>query len=418
VPVPLADPALVAAIGDLAGNVGFATNTITLNLTTNAAYAYDMAGNVTNINYNAGEQTVALSWNSQYELTAVHTNGALAESYAYDALGRRVRTSTCSVTNFHLYEGIHCTADLDATGAVVRAYVYGPGIDNLLAMTTYSATETNTYYYLTDHLGSVIAITDGQGDVVEQYRYDAWGRVTVFDQVGTPLTESAIGNRYTFQGREYSWPTGFHYFRARWYDPVTGRWLSNDPIGISGGLNQYVAFDNAPVMYSDPLAMRVLLMGSDEEKEAILDDLRKFVRGSLSTDPKGYLVRSPSEDDDMIESMVDELIHCDAVFRITRAFPPDGVVPGVFRPTRSGPGGDIFYDPKVNDRYRSGAFRTSPFTAPGLLAHELLGRAYANLHREPTGAMYSKTRHNANTKAVERANPAFERMGMPKRTSY
>ena len=54
------------------------------------------------------------------------------------------------------------------------------------------------------------------------------------------------------QGREYSWKVGLYYFRARWYDPVTGRWLSNDPIGISGGLNQYVFCGNNPVNFRDP----------------------------------------------------------------------------------------------------------------------------------------------------------------------
>ena len=42
-----------------------------------------------------------------------------------------------------------------------------------------------------------------------------------------------------------------YYFRARWYDPETGRWLSKDPIGIRGGLNQYVAFGNNPINFID-----------------------------------------------------------------------------------------------------------------------------------------------------------------------
>jgi RHS repeat-associated protein len=58
-----------------------------------------------------------------------------------------------------------------------------------------------------------------------------------------------------WQGREYSYKTGLYYFRARWYDPVMGRWLSNDPIGISGGLNQYVFCANNPVNFRDPLGL-------------------------------------------------------------------------------------------------------------------------------------------------------------------
>ncbi|MCF7855314.1 MAG: hypothetical protein K9N51_10995 [Candidatus Pacebacteria bacterium] len=147
-------------------------------------------------------------------------------------------------------------ADTDATGAVLRSYTYGPGIDNLLAITVHGATETNTYYALTDHLGTIHALADDTGAVAEAYRYDAFGNVLgVFDGNGRPLLGSALGNRFLFHGREYSWTTGLYNFRARWYDPTTGRWLSNDPIGISGGLNQYVAFDNNPVNFVDPLGL-------------------------------------------------------------------------------------------------------------------------------------------------------------------
>jgi len=131
-------------------------------------------------------------------------------------------------------------------------------------MTTHSATETNTYDYLKDHLGSVIAITDENADIVEQYGYDAWGRVSVYDGDGMPLTESAIGNRYAFQGREYSWKTGLYYFRARWYDPIVGRWLSKDPIGISGGLNLYAFVGNNPVNYIDPVGLEEVSQPSQE----------------------------------------------------------------------------------------------------------------------------------------------------------
>ena len=74
---------------------------------------------------------------------------------------------------------------------------------------------------------------------------------------GVSFTGWGLGRAraYLFQGREYSWATGLYYFRARWYDPVTGRWLSNDPIGINGGLNQFVAFDNNPVMLTDAFGL-------------------------------------------------------------------------------------------------------------------------------------------------------------------
>ena len=64
--------------------------------------------------------------------------------------------------------------------------------------------------------------------------------------------KSACGNRFLFQGREYDYDTALYYFRARWYEPETGRWLSPDPIGISGGLNLYAFCGNDPVNFVDP----------------------------------------------------------------------------------------------------------------------------------------------------------------------
>ncbi len=119
-------------------------------------------------------------------------------------------------------------------------------------MTTYSSGNAlATYHYLKDHQNSIIALTDSSGTVVETYEYDAYGNTKVFDTSGTELTTSSFGNRYAFQGREIDWETGLYYFRARWYDPEIGRWLSKDPIGIRGGLNLYVAFGNNPVNFVD-----------------------------------------------------------------------------------------------------------------------------------------------------------------------
>lgn len=220
---------------------------------TGGACAYDAAGCVTGI-ANVGIE-IALDWDEQYRLEAVSSGGKTLESYAYDALGRRIRITSGAATNFLVHSGPHVVAEVDAAGTLLRSYTYGPGIDNVLAMTVHTNSTTNTYYFLKDHLGTVHTVVDNTGATVESYTYDAWGNVTARNAFGQPIPATRIGNRYLFQGREYSWQTGLYYFRARWYDPNTARWLSKDPIRIAGGLNQYVFCGGNAVCFTDPLGL-------------------------------------------------------------------------------------------------------------------------------------------------------------------
>ena len=99
------------------------------------------------------------------------------------------------------------------------------------------------YYYHYDGLGSVIAISNNTGSVVETYSYDVFG---------TPSGTSFVGNRNMFIGREYDKETELYYYKARYYDPKTGRFLQSDPIGYLGGMNLYTYVDNNPPNWTDP----------------------------------------------------------------------------------------------------------------------------------------------------------------------
>jgi len=234
----------------------------------NGVRLHNTAGCVTSISYQA--LNIGLTWNSQYQLTAVSTNGVECERNGYDALGRRVwNASTSSAgawqTNFFVYDGNQIVADIDATGGLRRAYTYGPGIDNLLAMTVYTGTTVKTYFYLTDHQGTVHALADESGTIVESYRFDAWGRdLGVYGGDNNPLVQSAVGNRFLWAGKEYSFGTGFYYNRFRIYDPITGRFLSKDPSGISGGLNEFIYCYGNPVNFSDPDGLAVVQISGTE----------------------------------------------------------------------------------------------------------------------------------------------------------
>ena len=147
----------------------------------------------------------------------------------------------------HVYdESWQVIADVAEDGKVLRSYVWGEGVDRLLAVKVCG----RTFTALTDVQGTVWGYADERGEVVARWTYDAWGNV-LSEAVAASASElRAI--RYRFQGREFSAATGLTNFRMRWYDPVTGRWLSKDPIGLSGGLNLYVFCLNNAMNPSDP----------------------------------------------------------------------------------------------------------------------------------------------------------------------
>ena len=205
---------------------------------TGGAYSYDAAGNVTHIERD-GKPTLDLTWNSQYQLVSVSTNGVFAEGYAYDALCRRVSTTTANGTTRHVYDSNwQVIADLDEDGGVVASYTWDDGIDNLLAVSVGGA----TYYPLTDIQGTVWGYVDSQNNVVARWQYDTWGNVV--DEEFAPNVAALATIRYRFQCREWSAATGLVNFRMRWYDPETVRCLSKDPIGLSGGINLYAFCDD------------------------------------------------------------------------------------------------------------------------------------------------------------------------------
>ncbi len=196
---PIRTYRIVAAIRDRAGNMGFATNDYWVGESAGgsqdfATYEYDAAGCLTNLN------VIVLEWDERYRLKrfVVPPSGGSVE-YEYDVLGRRVsRTGippeggTTNVEHY-VYNGNQVVADLDGSGSVLRTYVWGAGIDNLLCFTDH--TTSNTYYAIKDHQNTVIAFVDETGAVVESYEYTAYGEIlAVKDGPGNLIgnQESAI----------------------------------------------------------------------------------------------------------------------------------------------------------------------------------------------------------------------------------
>jgi RHS repeat-associated protein len=208
-----------------------------LTSTTAASYLYNNNGNMLSKSDASGTSQVA--WDFENRLVQAVTPSAGGVSYKYDALGRRVQRvpSTGASTNF-IYDGDDVVKDSNSDGSTVE-YLNGPGIDNKIRQK--GATSKTTYYFTQDHLGSTTALTGTTGKLVERITYDGFG-----NSAGSAKT------RYGFTGRERDSLTGLMYYRARFYDPQLGRFISEDPIGLAGGINQFAYVGNNPQNGTDP----------------------------------------------------------------------------------------------------------------------------------------------------------------------
>jgi RHS repeat-associated protein len=146
----------------------------------------------------------------------------------------------------YTYDGPDVALDEDGSGNQVE-YGNGPGIDNKLWHTPSSG---SSVFYLKDHLGSTRALASNTGSIItgSEVNYDSFGNAT-----------NQIATRFTYTGREYDPDAGLYYYRARWYDPQARRFISEDPIGLSGGINLYAYVGNNPVDLVDPTGLREAL---------------------------------------------------------------------------------------------------------------------------------------------------------------
>ncbi len=176
-------------------------------------------------------------------------------SFDYDALGHRVRkidTIAGRTTLYYNDPEWRVLAEYDGSGTLQRTYVWGNYIDEALRMRM----GESDYYYLHDHLYSPAGLVNSSGTVVERYEYDAYGTARVMDpSFGTRAT-TQYGVTTLFTGRTLdaldSNALKISYYRHRYTDPFTGRFLQQDPMEYIDGLNLYEYVRSNPEIGYDP----------------------------------------------------------------------------------------------------------------------------------------------------------------------
>jgi RHS repeat-associated protein len=227
--------------------VATATNTYSSVQSPGAAAAltpgYDDDGNMT-----SGPLPVSpaanstLLWDGENRLTEVkNAAGTTLEKNVFDSGSRKIATIVGGVTTLYLYDAWNCIAEYSGT-ALAKTRLWGTdlsgtpqgagGVGGLLCESQLSNAQIIHYYRTYDGNGNASEYLTATGAIAAHFEYDPFGNTVV-------NTDTSNQFAYRFSTKPMAFTTGLYYYGYRYYDPMTGRWPSRDPIGKKGGVNLY-----------------------------------------------------------------------------------------------------------------------------------------------------------------------------------
>ncbi|MGR3910682.1 RHS repeat-associated core domain-containing protein, partial [Burkholderia sp. SR8] len=245
-------------------------------------FEYDARGNLVRKRTPAGEQEYEWDgFNRLLSARVVETSRQSHARYFYDAFGRRIAKEVNGERTVFGWDGDALAYESD--GERGTHYLYEPG--TFVPLAQYVAEpvegiatpewkstdryvpeadplqkvperrgEAAVFYYHCDQIGTPQLLTDGDGDVVWEASYKAWGEAREVIARASKAAGIVARNPLRFQGQQVDDETGLAYNRYRYYDPETGRFTSEDPIGLNGGANVYQYAPN-PIEWIDPLGL-------------------------------------------------------------------------------------------------------------------------------------------------------------------
>ena len=248
-------------------------------------YEYDRNGNlVKKTELNDDGKTAVTTYVYDYENRLIKVvkqdeDEVKTITFKYDPLGRRIEKrieegehgkSEDTKTYTYVYDNqaiileyLTKTDDGKPETGKTR-YIHGPGIDEPLAIER----KDKIYYYHADGLGSIVALTDKKQKVVASYEYDSFGNLKRHGD--------EIKNTLTYTGREWDEETGLYYYRARYYDAKVGRFISEDPVGMAGGINFYSYVNSNVINRIDPSGLDANTWTYGEIREWAIMSLSDF----------------------------------------------------------------------------------------------------------------------------------------------
>ena len=198
------------------------------------------------------QATTTYQYNAANQLVTVSRNNHILAEYHYDAFGRRIGKWVGGVQQWFVYSPEGLLAQLDSHGQMQQAWGWEPGTlygskplwqADLGPKTTLNTAKIAWLH--TDNTGTPLIALDDQGNRVWQGTRDPFSAVI-------PSADSKITVNLRYAGQYADAETGLYYNGSRYYDPLTGRYLQPDPLGLGGGLNSYTYALNNPLSYIDP----------------------------------------------------------------------------------------------------------------------------------------------------------------------
>ncbi|QRN84808.1 RHS repeat-associated core domain-containing protein [Clostridia bacterium] len=226
-------------------------------------------------------------YNGYNQLVGVEDTAGFNTYYKYNGQNLRTSKENCGETTYFIYDGnANIIVELDGRSAVTALNVRG------LRLLSREA-NGNDYYYLHNAHGDVTKLTDGLGKIVEEYTYDPYGNAVdspdyqmqgVMPELMSSQMVNPIDNPYRYAGEYLDAETGNYYLRARYYDPSTQRFTSEDSyrgeLCAPLSLNRYSYCMGNPIIYVDPSGnesteelIMMNIMNETEEGKKILDEL-------------------------------------------------------------------------------------------------------------------------------------------------
>jgi RHS repeat-associated protein len=205
-----------------------------------ASFTYDNNGNTLSKTDSTG--TTSYAWDFENRLTSVTLPGAGGTvTFRYDPLGRRIQKFSANATTNYLYDSGNLFEEVDSSGNLLARYTQTLNIDEPLAILRSGVTS----FYNADGLGSITSLANSSGTLAQTYTFDSFGKLIA--------ATGSVTNSFQYTAREFDTETGLYFYRARYMDSSTGRFISEDPIGFrGGGPDFYVYASQNPTIHVDP----------------------------------------------------------------------------------------------------------------------------------------------------------------------